>query len=57
MAEDNFISHPVKVKVVADIGNVSLADVEVGELVFDSSSSNTLNIRLVDKIYATTTFT
>ena len=56
MAEDNFITHPVKVKVVADIGNISLADSETGELVFDSSASNTLNIRLVDAWYATTGF-
>ena len=46
MAEDNFITHPAKVKVVVSIANVSLADTEIGELVYDSTL-NRLNIRLV----------
>lgn len=57
MAEDNYISHPVKVKVIQDIDNISLADAEVGELFFDSSSDMTLNIKVDDTWLATTQFT
>jgi len=45
MAEDNFITHPAKVKVVVAIANVSLANAEVGELFYDSTA-NRLYIRL-----------
>ncbi len=57
MAENNFITHPVKVKVIQDVDNISLADAEVGELFFDSSSDMTLNIKVDDTWLATTTFT
>ena len=38
MADENFVKHPAKVKVVADINNVPLGEAEIGETFYDNAT-------------------